>query len=459
MNDLPVPIPAPTAGIFQQAIDHPVGDVPSPGNFNQRYWVSTGYATGPESPVIFYFCGEAPCDAAYAESMGDIAKTLNAAIVVLEHRYYGASLPYPDLTLEHMKYLTIHNALEDAAAFEQYAKANLGLKGKWIAVGGSYPGMLAAFYRAKHPELVVGAWASSAPVLVQKSFTGYDLVASRALGTDCDLLFRQALGAAAAAFDNPATRDKVSTDLFGGPMDADKATFLQSISNVAMGAAQYGQQRALCSALSQHDDAPLDGLVGYLHPPLVSDDPPPPPQEVDAGDPDAAPPPAPRASLPFALAKGDPRSFMPAIRLPSATDSFAGSEWFYQVCTEVGFYQVKNPDRHQTVLSDLIDDGFFDRQCDQMVHRRPDVATTKATYYDPLLSGKVTNVLFVNGSDDPWSSLSFTDPSAMTQGNSAYVVQHGSHCEDLYNLTSTSLLGVFEVHKKFHDAAKQWLAQ
>ena len=71
-----------------------------------------------------------------------------------------------------MKYLTIHNALEDAAAFEDFARAKLPLTGKWIAVGGSYPGMLAAFYREKHPELVVGAWASSAPVDVSAVVLG-----------------------------------------------------------------------------------------------------------------------------------------------------------------------------------------------------------------------------------------------------------------------------------------------
>src|SRR5262249_8093498 len=149
----------PIAGWFAQEIDHPAMASSSLGTFWQRYWFSTQFAHGADSPVLFYLCGEAPCDPWYATTMADAAKALGAAVVVLEHRYYGLSVPYPLLTLEHMQYLTIHNALEDAAAFEMFAKANLPLKGKWIAVGGSYPGMLAAFYREKHPEQVVGAWA------------------------------------------------------------------------------------------------------------------------------------------------------------------------------------------------------------------------------------------------------------------------------------------------------------
>jgi hypothetical protein len=150
---------------------------------------------------------------------------------------------------------------------------------------------------------------------------------------------------------------------------------------------------------------------------------------------------------------------MPHVRFPGATGDFAGSEWFYQVCTEVGFYQIHNPDRTQTVLSDLIDEAFFDKACDGFVHSRPDVDKTRAEYFEPLLSGRVTNVFYVNGSLDPWSSLSFTDPSGVPAGNTVFVVDQGSHCSELSNLKRGSLLGVFEAHVKFHDLAKAWLAQ
>ena len=38
-------------------------------------------------------------------------------------------------------------------------------RSKWLSVGGSSSGTLLALYRQRHPELVVGALASSAPMI------------------------------------------------------------------------------------------------------------------------------------------------------------------------------------------------------------------------------------------------------------------------------------------------------
>lgn len=81
---------------------------------------------------------------------------------------------------------------------------------------------------------------------------------------------------------------------------------------------------------------------------------------------------------------------------------------------------------------------------------QPKIAETRATYFDPIMAGKATNILFVNGSEDPWSTLSLTDPSALPPGIDVLVVRGGSHCEDLSNLDKGMLSGVFEAHLKFN---------
>jgi hypothetical protein len=245
--------------------------------------------------------------------------------------------------------------------------------------------------------------------------------------------FQQALAYADAAFDDPAKAQPLNNALFGGfPLPPTKADFLFAISGYAMDAAQSGNVRTFCSDLAQ-DANPIDGLIGYANPPLTDD----------------APSKTPAAKL---RAQGD--RFIPDSQGEPAFDA-----WFYQTCAEVGLFTIANSDRKLSVMSDLIDASYYERGCDLAFHRRPNVAKTNATYFQPLAKGKVSNVFFVNGSDDPWSALSFNDPARPPRGLAVFVIQDGIHGEDLHNLQPNDLLGVFQAHKSFHDLAVRWLAQ
>lgn len=152
---------------FTQAIDHSSA---KSSTFAQRYWVDSQYASGPDAPVIYHMCGEGDVEESYflTDAVIEWAQQLGARVVFLEHRYYGQSLPFDDFTTEHLRYLTLDNVMEDLATFQKWLSTQQGWTGKWIAVGGSYSGTMAALYRQKHPELVVGALASSAPMISGK---------------------------------------------------------------------------------------------------------------------------------------------------------------------------------------------------------------------------------------------------------------------------------------------------
>jgi hypothetical protein len=314
--------------------------------------------------------------------------------------------------------------------------------------------MLAAFYREQHPELVVGAWASSAPVNVQLSFMGYDQIVAKALGSTCTGEMQRLLTAFDKAWNDQANNQAVADDFFGGTFPASEADMMNEISNYAEEGAQYGQQQALCAALLQDANDVLEGFKEYLNPPLPGA-----PTTV-TGTPGQLP--APHFSLP-------PGTLLPpgstALAAPAAATStttladFHGNEWFYQVCTEVGFYQVKNTASNESVLSPLIDEAYWANECQQFVGTAPNVSATNATYYAPLAANQVSNVLFVNGSDDPWSTLSFNEKTKTPAQLTSFVVKTGSHCQDLYNLTPQSVLGVFQAHTTFYGLATTWLAQ
>ena len=102
--------------------------------------------------------------------MWDIAPMFNAMLVFAEHRYYGESLPYGNQSItpnpNFNGFLTSEQALADYAFLLTSIKNTVKGAGNSpiIAFGGSYGGMLAAWFRQKYPHIVAGSIAASAPV-------------------------------------------------------------------------------------------------------------------------------------------------------------------------------------------------------------------------------------------------------------------------------------------------------
>jgi len=151
-------------GTFRQPIDH---TDPAGATFDQRYWYDSEFASGADAPVIYHICGEGNAEDGYFlnDNAVEWAKSLKAHLVYLEHRDYGKSIPGGDLSSQNLRTLTLSNVLEDLANFQKSFAALKGWTGRWLTVGGSYSGTLSALYRQAHPELIVGALASSAPMI------------------------------------------------------------------------------------------------------------------------------------------------------------------------------------------------------------------------------------------------------------------------------------------------------
>ncbi len=68
-----------------------------------------------------------------------------------------------------LKYLNSEQALSDLATFIQFIRKNklynVDKDTKWVIVGGSYAGAMAAWFRSKYPHLSAGAIGSSGVVL------------------------------------------------------------------------------------------------------------------------------------------------------------------------------------------------------------------------------------------------------------------------------------------------------
>ena len=135
--------------------------------FPLRYYIKTEYwnETGP----IFFYCGNEGDINMFLNNSGYIdylGQQMNALIVFAEHRYFGKSLPYGIKSFsaeKYRRYLSPHQALADFARLLNYLKDQHN-NAPVIAWGGSYGGMLAAWFRIKYPNIVHGAIAASAPI-------------------------------------------------------------------------------------------------------------------------------------------------------------------------------------------------------------------------------------------------------------------------------------------------------
>ncbi|KAJ5174589.1 uncharacterized protein N7482_000466 [Penicillium canariense] len=178
----PRPLPPPSAAeskatygqsTFQQLIDH---DNPSLGTFSQRYWWSSAWWDGEGAPVVLFTPGEVAADqyTGYLTNRtitGLYAQEIKGAVVMIEHRYWGGSSPYEELTAESLQYLTLANSISDLTYFAENVKlpfdnssSSNAQNAPWVLSGGSYSGALSAWTESTSPGTFWAYHASSAPV-------------------------------------------------------------------------------------------------------------------------------------------------------------------------------------------------------------------------------------------------------------------------------------------------------
>lgn len=114
---------------------------------------------------------------------GLISQHQNGSTIILEHRFYGLSNPYNNLTVSSLSVHTIQQAVDDLVYFAQNVQLpmpngnELGpTKAPWILIGGSYSGALVSWTMNK--------WARPCFVKISNHFqsTWYLLGRIRVIG-------------------------------------------------------------------------------------------------------------------------------------------------------------------------------------------------------------------------------------------------------------------------------------
>ena len=132
--------------------------------------------------------------------------------------------------------------------------------------------------------------------------------------------------------------------------------------------------------------------------------------------------------------------------------------WFYQTCTEFGWYQSSSQDGHPFGETFPVD--FFVKMCSDvfgpkfnqdLLERGIDITNTE---YGSL-NITVTNVVFVHGSLDPWHALGVTKD--LSEDAPAILIDGTSHCANLYPESEDDPQGLKDARKQIGELIGKWI--
>ncbi|KAF2815716.1 uncharacterized protein BDZ99DRAFT_514359 [Mytilinidion resinicola] len=128
----------------------------------------------------------------FQQTTGVIAEAIGATVVVIEHRYWGVSSPFDDLSTENLQYLTLKNSIADLVLFTKIVKLPFDPHGTsqahrapWVLAGGSYSGALTAWTASTSPGTFWAYLASSAVVKITGNFWQYFLPVQEGMPKNC----------------------------------------------------------------------------------------------------------------------------------------------------------------------------------------------------------------------------------------------------------------------------------
>lgn len=365
---------------FNQTLDH--FSPTDHRQFKQRYYEFLDHYQSPDGPVFLKICGESACPGISNDYLSVLAKKFGAALVSLEHRYYGKSSPFESLATENLRFLSSKQALFDLAVFRQYYQESLNTKynrskveSPWFVFGVSYSGALSAWFRLKFPHLTCGSLASSAVVLAVYNFTEFDKQVGKSAGTDCKPVLQEITSLVEEQLQSDG---KAVKDLFGAATLENDVDFLYLLADAAAIAFQYGNPDVLCSPIVDAKKTGKNLVETYAN--YV--------REYYLG------------SFGASVLSYDQQH----LKNTSVGEEDGDRLWWFQVCSEVAYFQVAP--KNDSVRSSKIDARYHLDLCKNVFGEGvyPDVSITNIYYGGTGIAG--SKIVFTNGSQDPWRHAS-----------------------------------------------------
>eukprot|EP01084_Bolivina_argentea_P302247 521687_1 len=166
-----------TENYYEQPLDHfnyNTGSTPNNiQTYKQRYFICGGSKWVQNNTIFFYLGNEANVElyVNHTGLMWENEDAFQAIMIFAEHRYYGNSKPFTATQLTNdvslYRFVNPDQALADYAQLIYYLKSTKlnSLTSPIIGFGGSYGGMLCAWFSIKYPQWLDGCISGSAPIL------------------------------------------------------------------------------------------------------------------------------------------------------------------------------------------------------------------------------------------------------------------------------------------------------
>ncbi|KAF9464843.1 peptidase S28 [Collybia nuda] len=456
-----------TTYLFDQLIDH---NNPSLGTFKQRYWHTYEYYE-PGGPIILFTPGEGNADgySGYLTTStinGLIARQQNGSTIVIEHRFYGFSNPYPDLSVESLRVHTLQQAVDDMVYFAK--TVNLPMPGgdqvtpdkaPWILVGGSYSGALTSWTMVNKPGIFFAGYSSSGVVQailnfwqyfepvrqnmpsncsadvqavishVDQVFTGKNASAIQALKESFGMGEMTHLDDVAGSLRNNLW-DWQSLQVTSGPGSqfykfCDALEVKNGQNSPASG---WGLEHALPTWAAYFKNTYLKQLCGSTG------------TEECLGTYD--------------------------VTLPYWTDTSINNSWrswFWIVCNEVGYLQEGAPQGRPSLVTRLVQPDYDLRQCQQMFPAAfPTSPVVQIDRTNRVYEGwnvRLNHLFFANGIRDPWkdATVSAEGLNVGSTPQQPIALGDGFHCSDLGASSGAADATVRAVQTQALASMKTWL--
>lgn len=366
---------------FKQQIDHTNESV---GVFDQWYYEYNEFFDPKDGLVILKIGSETDYldESGVSDWMHDLAKHFKAVVFTLQHRYYGKSVPFEELTADNLQYLSVDQALADYANFHDNVVSDVTGQTvsnlPWIVIGGSYPGLLSANLRRVYPDRFAAAISSAGVVYAQSDYTDFYLQVAITMGHVCAEMARKTRRLVTNMWKE---NKEYVMHLFNFP-DMTDFEFQDTLGSIFEEGAQMCHIHKLCNRFEDvlvEGSDPVTMLANHVkgNDVLMS-----------------------KLQKKFANFKAN--------RKGNSLKPNAGVCWQWQTCSELGYWQTY-PGRLGLVGQEMTQKAFEDGCKDSFgIEMHPDVE--KFNREHPVGKGSnISHVIFSTGSQDPWTWACVTE--------------------------------------------------